>query len=145
MKKILELMDPRSCLNKARLDEPIFVLRAKDKLTPAVVGLWAEQAAGVHEEAKVKDAQSFCLAAAEWFRYFRRDHEAPSTLPVWSPLCSNCNGLGWSVTKQCACAVHLPVYLVEEYVVKGTRDDHQRIYNAAAKGFMREANNLPRL
>jgi hypothetical protein len=34
------LDDPNSCLNKAADDEPIFVLRAKDLIAPAVVGYW---------------------------------------------------------------------------------------------------------
>ena len=33
-----------SCYDKADLDEPIFVLRAKDKLAPNVVRDWADAA-----------------------------------------------------------------------------------------------------
>lgn len=36
-----ELLKPTSCLNKALADEPIFVLRAHDKLAPAIVRQWA--------------------------------------------------------------------------------------------------------
>jgi len=42
MKKIDELTDPRSCLNRATDDEPLFVLRANDELAPSVVRQWAQ-------------------------------------------------------------------------------------------------------
>lgn len=45
MIKRREYEDPNSCLNKADLDEPIFVLRGKNKLAPALVRLWANLAA----------------------------------------------------------------------------------------------------
>ena len=40
-----ELIDPTSCLNKALADEPVFVFRAKDKLAPILVSMWAALAA----------------------------------------------------------------------------------------------------
>lgn len=39
-----ELENQHSCFNKAAEDEPIFVLRAKDKLAPMIVRHWAELA-----------------------------------------------------------------------------------------------------
>ena len=59
MKKHQELRDPRSCLNKAGEDEPVFVLRAQDKIAPHLVKLWAGLArahgcgAGKTEEAEL--------------------------------------------------------------------------------------------
>ena len=42
MKKLDELTDPRSCLNRAADDEPLFVLRANDEIAPSVVRQWAQ-------------------------------------------------------------------------------------------------------
>lgn len=36
-----ELDNPTSCLNRADIDEPLFVLRAHDKIAPSVVRAWA--------------------------------------------------------------------------------------------------------
>lgn len=41
MKKIEELTNPDSCLNKADLSEPLFVLRANDPQAPALLRRWA--------------------------------------------------------------------------------------------------------
>lgn len=41
MLKTDELHNPDSCLNKAALNEPLFVLRAQDVLAPRVVEFWA--------------------------------------------------------------------------------------------------------
>lgn len=41
MKKLDELENPDSCLNRAGLDEPIFVLRANDELAAGIVREWA--------------------------------------------------------------------------------------------------------
>jgi hypothetical protein len=51
-----ELFHPRSCLNKAAPDEPVFVLRARDPLAAATVRLWAAMATGRHEDEKVHTA-----------------------------------------------------------------------------------------
>lgn len=40
MRKELELTDPRSCLNKAADDEPLFVLRAQDATAPLSIEHW---------------------------------------------------------------------------------------------------------
>ena len=40
MRKQDELDDPRSCLNKAGPDEPLFVLRAHDIFAPDTVRAW---------------------------------------------------------------------------------------------------------
>jgi hypothetical protein len=36
-----ELSDPRSCFNRARPDEPLFVLLGRDKAAPAAIRAWA--------------------------------------------------------------------------------------------------------
>jgi hypothetical protein len=37
-----EILKASSCLNKAEIDEPIFVLRANDPLAPAIILNWAD-------------------------------------------------------------------------------------------------------
>jgi hypothetical protein len=41
--KTLEQMNPASCLNRAEIDEPIFVLRSSDETAPGVVREWASR------------------------------------------------------------------------------------------------------
>lgn len=41
MLKSEELSNPQSCLNTAESDEPLFVLKGRDKHAPALVWLWA--------------------------------------------------------------------------------------------------------
>lgn len=62
-----EINSPTSCLNKAALDEPIFVLRAQDELAWAVVTDWAilAQKRGV-SEAKVQEAFDLAEAMKAW-------------------------------------------------------------------------------
>lgn len=43
MIKSHELSSPKSCLNRAQDDEPLFVLRANDELAPGIVHEWAEK------------------------------------------------------------------------------------------------------
>lgn len=38
-----ELEDPGSCLNKARLDERVFVLLARDKAAPSTIRFWVKE------------------------------------------------------------------------------------------------------
>lgn len=66
MLKRQEMSDPNSCLNKARDDEPIFVLRAKDPIAAAVVRLWAAMAEFVHEREKIGEARQFANAMDQW-------------------------------------------------------------------------------
>lgn len=66
MLKADELRTPTSCLNKAEADEPIFVLRAKDKTAAQTVRLWATMAAGVHEHAKIAEALALADRMDQW-------------------------------------------------------------------------------
>ena len=43
MKKITELSDPTSCLNKASYDEMLFVLRGHDIAAPATIRAWIKE------------------------------------------------------------------------------------------------------
>lgn len=56
------------CLKKAGEDEPIFVLRAQDRLAPKVVRQWADAAAGCGEvpKAKIDEARATATALEEW-------------------------------------------------------------------------------
>ncbi len=67
MKKMEELTDMNSCINKAADDEPIFVLRANDPLAPTVIDYWANMAeGGDHEEWKIKEARELAQGMRRW-------------------------------------------------------------------------------
>lgn len=68
MRKIDEIEQPTSCLNKSRAEEPLFVLRAKDPLAPAVVRTWANNAetTGAHEPEKIAEARALADAMEEY-------------------------------------------------------------------------------
>lgn len=63
---------PFDCYAKAGPDEPIFVLRAKDPLAPALVRLWAhvrrvyDSAKGEHDASKYSEAMSCALQMETW-------------------------------------------------------------------------------
>lgn len=44
------------CMVKSRLDEPVFVLRAKDPVAAEIVALWAMKAGPHHEAEKITEA-----------------------------------------------------------------------------------------
>ena len=56
-----------SCLQKAGDDEPIFVLRAQDRIAPMIVRAWAReaQARGCYPE-KVEEAHRLADLMLEW-------------------------------------------------------------------------------
>lgn len=74
MRKRDELADPRSCLNKAADDEPLFVLRASDSLVPGTIRGWAAHVRFEHAldgvspalEAKLADALAIADAMEAW-------------------------------------------------------------------------------
>jgi hypothetical protein len=47
MRKRDELADPKSCLNRALDDEPLFVLLARDKAAPYAIRRWANYRVGL--------------------------------------------------------------------------------------------------
>lgn len=68
MRKCDEIEQPASCLNKAAADEPVFVLRAKDPIAPALIEDWAKHAEmmGIHEPAKIAEARALAQSMREW-------------------------------------------------------------------------------
>lgn len=73
MKRLDELNQAGSCLNKAEDDEPIFVIRAKDPIGASTVRQWALEAerSGQHRPAKVANARALATQMDDW----RRDLE----------------------------------------------------------------------
>lgn len=66
MKKVDELREPESCLNRATSHEPIFVLRGKDRVAAVAVRHWATMAEGIHEPSKIKEALQLADQMDEW-------------------------------------------------------------------------------
>jgi len=68
MNKREEINNPDSCLSKAADDEPVFVLRAQDKLAPILIDLWATLAVerGLPDE-KALEARGQALKMRNWF------------------------------------------------------------------------------
>jgi len=65
--KKLEIANPNSCLNKAEENEPIFVLRAQDKLSPILIEAWASFAELVNcDPSKVFKARECAKDMREW-------------------------------------------------------------------------------
>jgi hypothetical protein len=64
---IKELEKVSGCFSKAADNEPLFVLRAQDKLAPVIVRIWAELAAanGVGLE-KVHEAKRLAYEMEQW-------------------------------------------------------------------------------
>lgn len=61
-----ELRVANSCLNRARPDEPVFVLRAHDDLAPAAIRHWAAMAEGTHEPEKIGEALALADEMEDW-------------------------------------------------------------------------------
>jgi hypothetical protein len=61
-----ELSDPNSCLNRAAPDEPVFVLRAKDKHAAMTVRHWATMAQGTHEAERIAEARELADRMDKW-------------------------------------------------------------------------------
>lgn len=72
MIKSKELTDPTSCLSKARPDELIFVLLARDAVAPAVVREWCRLRC-LHGKNTPKDDQ--ITEALEWADRVQREQE----------------------------------------------------------------------
>ncbi len=69
MRKCCELAQPKSCLNSAHMEEPIFVLRAQDAMAPIVVEMWAHKARGCGaSKEKVQGALDTAQAMRDWAR-----------------------------------------------------------------------------
>jgi hypothetical protein len=78
VRKVDALNDTNSCLSRADLDEPIFVLRAHDELAPGIVREWASRyiaskcETGSVSDAQVKKFQS-AIALANAMEAWRRE------------------------------------------------------------------------
>lgn len=66
MKKCDEMREPKSCLNKAAANEPLFVLRGKDPVGAATVRHWATMAEGIHEPEKIQEALKLADQMDAW-------------------------------------------------------------------------------
>jgi hypothetical protein len=60
--------EPKSTLGKIALDEPVFILRANDRVAPGVVRDWAHRArgAGCINLAKIQEAMDQAGRMEEW-------------------------------------------------------------------------------
>ena len=71
MTKAEELSDPNSCLNRARPDELIFVLLARDVAAPAAIREWAKERVRLRKNYAIGDEQLIsalrCADAMEKF------------------------------------------------------------------------------
>lgn len=95
MLKQLELSNPKSCLNKARADEPVFVLRAKDRLAAMTVRHWIAMSEGLHEPDKLEEAEELAQKMEEWRAENDPEVAAPYPEVVVAPsaLCAELDGL----------------------------------------------------
>jgi len=68
MKRLDELTDPMSCINKAADDEPVFVLRANDVIAASIVDYWANcaESGDHHEDWKIKEARELAQEMRRW-------------------------------------------------------------------------------
>jgi hypothetical protein len=66
MKKKQEIENPDSCLNKAREDERIFVLLARDAAAPAAIRAWAMERIrlGKNQESDAQIVEALACADA---------------------------------------------------------------------------------
>lgn len=77
-----------ACYDKAGMDEPLFVLRAQDKLAPILVRLWAAMAdLGGTKPEIVAEARAVAFAMEEWPFHKHpgtsvERHAAPPAAPV---------------------------------------------------------------
>lgn len=66
MNKSQELLFQNSCLNKARPDEPVFVLRANDPIAAQAIRHWATMAANAHDGDKIEGALQIANEFDDW-------------------------------------------------------------------------------
>lgn len=78
MTKRDEIYDSNSCLSKAALDEPLFVLRGSDPVAPNTIRHWAKLAKAwkAHDDDRQKDALKWADEMEAWWRSKHRQDEA---------------------------------------------------------------------
>jgi hypothetical protein len=66
MRKRDELTDPRSCLNRARADELLFILLGRDRAAPVAVRAWIEErirsGKNTRADAQIVEAEAWIAA-----------------------------------------------------------------------------------
>jgi hypothetical protein len=74
-KEIELLRRGEGCLGRAAMDEPVFILRAKDPAATLVVRIWCQIAhgQGLHEPDKITDAFALAQQMDDW----RKAHFEP--------------------------------------------------------------------
>lgn len=69
MRKSAELSNPSSCLNKARDDEPLFVLLGRDPASVATVRYWIGERLRIgkneRDDPKIREAEDWCRMVEE--------------------------------------------------------------------------------
>lgn len=61
-----ELAKPNSCLNKAHVDEPLFVLKATDPMAPMTIRHWATMSENIQPEEKLFEARECAREMEDW-------------------------------------------------------------------------------
>jgi hypothetical protein len=72
--KLEEQENPQSCLNKAKPDEPIFVMLGSDSLAPEVIRFWASLVIMRSGTEKSFDKARQALADAKQFEHYGAEH-----------------------------------------------------------------------
>ncbi len=68
-----ELANPMSCMNRAKDDEPTFVLMARDAAAPGAIRQWAHLRVAIYRKNGWDDPQiKEALACAETMEQYRR-------------------------------------------------------------------------
>jgi hypothetical protein len=90
MKKFRELSDPESCLNRARDNEIIFVLLARDAAAPAAIRAWAGERMRLGKN-RLSDPQILeALSCADAMEAHYRKDTLPPVVAKQKMLCWVC-------------------------------------------------------
>lgn len=90
MRKVAEIENPNSCLNRAGADEPLFVLRSTDELASSIVRTWAimyfkqksAHAMGMTPKQRAKYEEAMALAA-QMDVWLRKHKEVEGEARAW--------------------------------------------------------------
>lgn len=70
-----EMEDPNSCWNKAKYDEPMFILLGRDESAPAAIENWCDRrvrtSKNLTDDVQIKEA----MGLAEVMRDYRINHD----------------------------------------------------------------------
>ncbi len=89
MKRLDEINQPGSCLNKAQDDEPIFVIRAKDPVGASAVRQWAHEAerSGMHGDNKIAAARALAEDMDDWRHDLEDGIITDRKRSLWDRIC----------------------------------------------------------